>query len=300
MSGLTRIFSAMTALSCGIRAKRRSSHLRFGDHPSVFVGEGHDFHQLKDYDPSQDSPHRIAWYHSTEPDEIKVLEFVEPKEEIVILALDLSSSMVFGVEEPKKLCLMLEIAGTLGLTASRFQDRVGFVGFTDRIVMKEPPRLGSDYVYYFIGRAYEFLNPKGKFSGRKTNLYVLLDYLEKSLASSSLVFVISDFIGWEKIASTPIIRSLTSRHELIFIIVDDEQEFSTDGINRGIVRIKDMEEGRVVDISLRNLGKIRKEILADREEMIRKLNKVGVDSLVLTYGNHISKLESFLEGRRSQ
>ena len=206
--------------------------------------------------------------------------------------------MSFGIDYSKKERLLLEAAGVIGLSAAHAGDRVGLIGFTDRIVMDKPPRMSETLVYYLIREVYNFLST-APVIGRETDMYCVLDFVERRFRDSCLIFIFSDFIDWEHIVNSPLLRQVNSRHEVVFVIIDDPEEFDVN-IRFGSVRMKDMERDKIFTVPIRNLPKMREGLARRRDEMRRELRLLGIDSVELVYGEHISELEGFFEKRRQR
>jgi len=290
------ILSFMKALPVKIVPMRKSQRIRYGVHQSVFKGRGLDFYQTREYDPMRDSLHQVLQYNFSDPDKLYVLEAIEEKEMPVILVIDLSSSMSFGIERSSKRRILFDVAGSIGLTATKDQERVGLIGFTDRIVLFHPSSVGFRHVYYLMSNVYDFLSDPRAFFGQKTDLAVAIQFLAKRLSRSSLVFIFSDFVNWEHVADLAVLRSARAKHELVFVILDDPEEFNVKG--GGSILMRDMEKNERFRVPVRSLPKVREEILACRHEMMGKLKKLGIDSLELVYGDHMEKLVGFLSERR--
>ena len=291
------ILSFMKTLPVRVVPTRKSRRIRYGLNPSVFKGRGLVFYQTREYDPMRDSVYQILCYSAFDPDKIYVREAIEEKETPVILVVDLSSSMSFGVGRSSKRRILFDTAGSIGFTATKDQERVGLIGFTDRVVFFHPPKVGTGHVYHIMREVYGFLSDPRTFFGQKTDLAVAIQFLAKRLSGSSLVFVFSDFVGWEHVADLAILRSASAKHELVFVILDDPEEFNVKG--GGSILMRDMEDENVIfRVPVKSLVKARKEILARRHEMMEKLRKMGIDSLELVYGDHMAKLVGFLSERR--
>jgi len=87
---------------------------------------------------------------------------------------------------------------------------------------------------------------------------------------------------------------------MMVFILDDPQEFEVKS-RLGYIRISDMETGKQTVISARKAGAIRRKIEESRAALQYTLkHKCGVDSVVLTPGNHTEALPKFLISRMSR
>jgi len=290
--GLDKIFSNIRVLRGGIIAQEHSSRIRFGGHKSLFRGSGFDFYHIREYDPARDPVSQIFWRYVGEPGKIYILEVIEPREQVVVILADLSSSMVFKKQ------LLLEMAGSIALTATHNQDRTAFIGFTDKIVISRGPKLGKANIHHVLREVYDFMTHPSVFLGKKTDFLIALDFLNKHYTKRSLVFILSDFVGWEDIAESRYLRMVSSRHEVICLILDDIESFNFEG--SGTIPLRDVEEGSVTTVPTQEIENIKAETIRRRAEMIKKLARLGIGAKEFSCGDHLVKLAGFLEERRSK
>lgn len=294
------VLSALSHIRGGVPAIRLSSRIRLGEHKSSFFGPSYDFYDIKEYDPESDSPNQIiSSLTSADEDVIYARKCIEQHEVRVVFLVDLSSSIDAGFNFAKRR-LLLEAAGFIGITGARYQDPIGLVGFTDKIVLNQPARSGINNFYHLLRTLYEFLDDKEPskrdYVVRKTDFTVALDFLRRSFSRPCLVPVISDFVGFEKLVATPLLRSVAARHELLFIFLDDPKELLV-GKGVGYLRVENFESGKRAIISRRKLIELEKEVRRQRKEMRVELRGVGIDSIVLEYGRHFNRLHRFFMAR---
>lgn len=73
---------------------------------------------------------------------------MEQKQILLLLAVDLSHSMLFEIsQDSNKAILLLDLIGGIGLTRARLHDALGLVGFSDRIELFLKPRHGTGQVF---------------------------------------------------------------------------------------------------------------------------------------------------------
>ena len=96
------------------------------------------------------------------------------------------------------------------------------------------------------------------------------------------------------------LRMLSSKHDMIVLILDDPEEFRVKS-PLGYIRISDMETGKQTVISSRKAGAIRRRIEESRESLQYELKRQsGIDSVVLTPENHGDALAKFLISRTAR
>ena len=293
------ILSALQYVKSGIPVKRLTSRIRLGTHRSRFFGPSHNVFDIKELDPESDQRNMIVEVPGGDEDEEYVRRCIEDHEVKINFFVDLSSSIDTGFYFNKRRTL-LEAIGFIGSTGIRYQDPVGLIGFTDRMVLNLKPRCGKMNFFYLLKTVYDFLdrNEPEKIKGpiRKTDFFAVLDFIRRFFDKPCLIVIISDFIGFEEAINSRLFRLVSSRHELMFIFLD-EPEVYLRGKGFGYVRVKDSETGRTRIISRRKLKEIEKEIRLKRTKMRRELRKMGVYSVVLEYGKHLKRLQRFFKAR---
>lgn len=296
------ILSALTHIRGGIPALRLSSRIRLGEHRSVFFGPSYDFHDIQEYDPERDPPNQIIPnFVGPDDDVIYARRCIEQHDIKVMLMVDLSSSLDAGIDLIKRR-MLLEAIGFIGVTATRYQDPLGLVGFTEKIVLNMPARSGSSNFFYLLKNVYDYLNSHSTGEDeqkRKTDYFIGLDLIRRTFNKRCLIPVISDFVNFDKVLNSPILRSVASRHEVIFIFLDDPLEFLS-ATGHGYVSMDDVESGERSIISRKKLTELEKNLRAERKELRNSLRRIGIQSVVLEYGangRHFNRLHRFFLAR---
>lgn len=292
------VLSSVTHIKGGIPSLRLSSRIKLGEHRSLFFGQG-DFFDIKEYDPDIDLPNMKVDLEGEEDTEY-ARRCVEPHEVRLQFIVDLSSSIYAGLNLNRQK-MLLEAIGLIGTTAVRYMDPVGLIGFTDKIVLNTSARAGINNFYYLLKNVYDFLDrhdlAKKRVQSSGTNFFAPLDFMRKHFNRPYLTFVISDFVGLEKVIDTPLLRYVASKHELIFIFLDDPLEFLS-AKGRGYLSIHNPERnGEKGVVSRKELFRLE-QYLRDQRRKLRKnkLRKMGIDSVVLEYsrqGRHLNRLHRF-------
>lgn len=291
------VLSALANVRTEIPVVRPSSRMHLGGHDSIFFGPSYNFFDIQEFDPERDPPNQIIPALVSEDDDIILARKCIEQHEVRILFLaDFSSSLDTGVNLLKRR-LLLETIGFMGAAASRQQDPVGILGFTDRVVVDIPPRCGLNNFYYLLRCAYDFFDSRDGGKARSTDFFNGLDSLRKAYDKPCFVPIISDFIGFERIINSPLFRFIKSRHELIFIFLDDPSEFSRNS-GWGFLQVEDIETGKSSIVSRRKLRGSDLDLRQKRREMRKELRRMGIDSVVLEYGKHIKRLRRFFITRQ--
>lgn len=297
------VISSLTHIRGGIPAISLSSRIKLGEHRSLFFGPSNDFYDIKEYDPDVDQLNMKVDLDGGEEDTEYARRCIEAHEVHTKLILDLSPSVYTGVDNNRRK-MLLETVGFIGLTAIRFMDPVGIVGFTDRIVLNLPNRAGQNSFYYYLKTIYDYLEKndptKKKMPPVRTNFFAALDAIRRYSPRPCFIPVISDFVDFEKVVNSSLLRQVSSGHEMIFIFLDDPLELLS-ARGGGYVSMDDIESGKRISVSRKDLPDIERDLRAQRRYLRKKqLQRMGIHSLVLEYGangRHFNRLRRFFLAR---
>ena len=300
------VYARFRDIKHGIKTRKKSTSIHYGDHKSGFKGAGYDIVGVDQWRPGQPLKD-IAWALSlrTYPEKLFRIERMEPKELRTLFVVDLSSSVLFQLSQASnKALLMLDLIGNIGMTRSNVRDPVGLLAFSDQVELFIKPKLGTPQIFYMAHRIFEKLRFQREFPARrKADFTVPFRFIAARLKNRHTVFVISDvvdFVNDRASLDFKLLRTLAAKHDMMVLILDDPDEFKVRS-RLGYIRIADMETGRQTVISARKAGAIRRTIAERRAELQYMLkHKSGVDSVVLTPDNHIDELPRFFIARTSR
>jgi uncharacterized protein (DUF58 family) len=273
-----------------IRTKRLVNDVFSGEYHSVFKGRGMEFSEVREYLPGDDV-RTIDWNVTARTGRPHVKKFDEERELTIMFLVDASGSGEFGTVSRLKSELSAELCALLAFSATRNNDRVGLIIFTDRIEKVVPPRKGRTHVLRVV-REILFFRPEG----RGTDISVALDYLTNVVRRHAVVFLVSDFLasGYENRLAVA-----NRRYDLIAIEVSDPRELHLP--RTGLVEFEDPETGERVAIDTRARGfaeRFESEIERARGERLRLFRRLGIDSIsVSTDRPYVEPLEAFFRAR---
>jgi len=301
------VLSALTHIKSGIPLERLTSRIRLGEHKSLFFGPSHRLYDIKEFDPECDPPNMIVEVPGGDEDTIYARRCIEEHEVKINFLIDLSPSIYAGMDFNKSK-LLLEALGFIGITSVRYGDPVGLMGFVDKIVLNLTPRCGANNFYHLLKVVYDFLaehDPNNKKSLKsKTDFFAALDFIRRSFNRPCFIPVISDFVDFEKVIDSSLLRVVASKHEMIFIFLDDPLEFL---VAKGIghIRMENIEDGSQSVVSRRRISEIEKDLRERRRQLRKKLRRMGIDSIVLEYDEkrrmrHFNRLQKFFLKRQKQ
>ncbi len=218
-----------------IKSSRTVNSIMAGQYKSVFRGSGIEFEEVREYCPGDDVK-TLDWKVSARLGKPFVKLYKEERESIVMLLIDMSSSLKFGTFFGSKLERAAEVASVLAFNAIKNSDKVGVIFFTDHVEKYIPPKKGSGHIWRVIKEIFTF-SPQGK----GTNISEALDYLAKISKKRSFVFVLSDFLDDGYLKS---LRTLRQRHEIIGVMIYDKGAFELPA--KGIITLSDFETGKEI------------------------------------------------------
>jgi uncharacterized protein (DUF58 family) len=261
-----------------------------GQYRSVFKGRGMNFEEVREYQPG-DEVRAIDWNVTARMGHPFIKKFTEERELTVMLMVDVSASGNYGSVALSKRELAAEVACLLAFSATRNNDKVGLILFSDEVELFIPPRKGRLHTLRLI-REILYFTP----AGGGTDINSALNYLNRVVTRKSVAFLVSDFqaAGFSKALSVT-----SRRHDLIAIpIVDPREE---DLPNVGIVTLEDAETGEQIEVDTSDTS-MRAAYLhiveKRRTELLKELRRRRIDSISLrTDRDYLPALRSFFQQR---
>jgi len=273
-----------------IRTSRIVTDVLAGQDRSAFKGRGMEFEEVRPY-MDGDDVRTIDWNVSARAGSPHIKLFREERELTVFVAVDLSASLGFGSLERTKRELVAEVAATLAFSATRNNDKVGLLLFTDRIERHVPPRKGRRHVLRIIR---DLLAHEAEGTG--TDIAAALDEINRVQKRRAVVFVVSDFLssGWER----PLAIA-AQRHDVIPLCIRDRHEESVPAA--GLVQASDAETGvvRWLDLASRSGRAAFAAAAAARAEAFdNTMRRMKIKPLVLRTGeDFVHPMTEYFERR---
>ena len=198
-----------------IKTRRLSDHVFGGEYHSTFKGRGMTFSEARSYQFGDDV-RNIDWNVTARYNEPFVKVFEEERELTMMLMVDVSGSELFGTREQFKKDVVTEIAATLAFSATKNNDKIGLMLFTDKIELYIPPKKGRSHVLRIIRELLEF-HPDNS----ATDITGALKYLSNVMKKKAIVFILSDFMN-EGYQHT--LKIASNRHDVTGIRIFDKME----------------------------------------------------------------------------
>ncbi|MBG90817.1 MAG: DUF58 domain-containing protein [Actinobacteria bacterium] len=221
-----------------IKTRQIVSAILSGEYHSVFKGQGLNFAEVRQYQFGDDIRH-LDWKVSAKVGDPYVKLYEEERELTVILAVDLSGSGHFGSSGQLKVERAAEIAAVLGFSATRNNDHVGLLLFTDQVERYIPPKKGKNHIFRLLREIFYF-KPQHK----GTSIRSALDFLLKTQKKKAIIIMISDFIDQDYEQR---FQQLHRRHDVLPLIISDEREKKLP--KAGIVVLEDQESGELIYVN---------------------------------------------------
>lgn len=280
-----------------IQSSRLVTQHLAGSYQSVFRGQGIAFAEVRAYEPGDDV-RAIDWNVTARTGVPHVKLFTEERELTVMLLVDMSASLDLGSREHDKRHLVARLAATFAFSAVQNNDRVGLIGFTDRVEVFVPPRSGRKHVLAVIQRVLSHVPEH-----RGTSPAVALEYLARLHKGHGVAIVVSDFVdalghdregggaGEEKRLEHAL-KVAKRRHDVIPIRVEDPLELELPAL--GLLTVEDLEllelgGDHVVDLSPGQAKRYRGEVEAERRRIDRLMRKLSLPMMSIRCGEDWQK-----------
>lgn len=278
-----------------IKTRGLSDEIFAGKYHTAFRGRGMSFAEVREYRVGDDV-RDIDWNVTARSDRAHVKVYEEERELTMMLIVDVSPSRMFGSESITKKNLITEVAATLAFSASKNNDKVGCILFSDHIEKFIPPKKGRSHILMIIRELVSF-QP----TGRGTNLSEALRYLVGVNKKRTTSFLLSDFINSE--TDMPkfedALKIASSKHDLMAINIFDKRDVELPNV--GIIEVEDAETGQKewVDTSSRRVREHWKRSFEERNTaMLKTLSHNRVDvAEVATDGDYVVELLKMFKRR---
>ena len=278
-----------------LRTRGLVDSLFSGEYPSVFHGRGLEFSHVRGYQVGDDV-RAIDWKVTARRGTPFVRQFVEERDLLIVLLVDVSGSGRFGPGERSAGEVAAEIAAALAFAAVRNHDRISLLLVSDRVEHFIPPASGRKHVIRLLA---DLISHKPR--GRGTDLSAGLDRLSRTLSGRGTVFVISDFI--QSGPASPFretLMKLARANDLVAIRLVAAATLELPDV--GWVELTDPETGRRVTL---NTGRrkvrehYRHSVLRAQADTAALLGEVGAELVdVNTAGDPLAPLAAFFRMRR--
>lgn len=257
------------------------NNLFAGSYHSAFRGQGMTFSDFREYVPGDDV-RNISWPLAARTGKVYTKQYEEERELTMMLAVDVSGSSDFGSGEYFKGEVIAHLSALLGFAASKNNDQVGLVLFSDQVEHYVPPKKGRGHVHRILRDLYYY-----KPNHRGTKIACALEFLQGVLKKRSNIFVFSDFM--DENFSAPL-RLLGRKHDVVAVVVEDPAERTLPNV--GLIDLHDAESGEVVTVDTSSPAfqrQYQEEVRRSKEQRESQMKKAQVERIDVVNG------ESFVD-----
>lgn len=264
-----------------------------GEYESVFKGQGITFDEVREYQPG-DEIRTIDWNVTARMGHAYVKKFVEERELVMMLIVDMSASTTFGSISETKAEVAAEIAALLAFSAIRNNDKVGLICFTDSVEHYVTPGKGKRHVLRVVRDILRFQPEQNG-----TNISDALTFADRVLKPHSVIFLISDF---EDTDYQKQLRVTSKRHSLIAITLQDRRELEIPDV--GLIELQDSETGERVIVDTRSANvrelyaELNRKASLERQQSFRASQVDFID--IRTDESYVSPLIRFFRQRAAK
>lgn len=252
-----------------------------GEYLSIFKGQGIEFAEVRQYIPGDDV-RSIDWNVSAKTGSVFVKKFNEERELTLLIACDVSASLMFGSLGRLKSEIATELAAVFAFSATHNNDKVGLLLFSDKIELYIPPKKGRRHVLRIIRELLAF-TPKNK----GTDISLALDSINHLTRRGGIVVLISDFNTEQNYSKS---FKLTARKfDVVPVIVEDKLERNLPKA-RVFLSLEGLEGGgqTLLNLASKKTAEITQKHQKELDEAKLLFTKSGLEYIMIQDGEKIS------------
>ena len=252
-----------------------------GEYLSIFKGQGIEFAEVRQYIPGDDV-RSIDWNVSAKTGSVFVKKFNEERELTLLIACDVSSSLMFGSLGRLKSEIAAELAAVFAFSATHNNDKVGLLLFSDKIELYIPPKKGRRHVLRIIRELLAF-TPKNK----GTNITLALDSINHLTRRGGIVVLISDFKTEQNYSKS--FKLTAKKFDVVPVIVEDKLEQSLPKA-RIFISLEGLEGGgqSLLNLASKKAADITQKHMKELDEAKLLFTKSGLEYILIQDGDKIS------------
>lgn len=198
-----------------VYAKRRTSNVFDGSYKSIYIGNGFDFENLREYIPG-DNVRDIDWKASSRGRKLLVKRYIAEKKHNIMLVFDTGKKMLAGTGGGQiKKDIALNVGGTFGYLTGRNGDDVGAIYNRNGMICYHQLKAGLDNVERILTE-YD----REDFTEYGSDLEKCLNYIIKNIKRRMIIFIISDEAGIKSVEDDTL-KMLMLQHDVLFVSVGD-------------------------------------------------------------------------------
>ena len=284
-----------------LSGQKKSLAIMAGAHRSSFRGRGIDFDEVRMYAPGDDIRH-IDWRVTARTGKTHTKLYHEERERPIYLVVDQRQSMFFGTQDAFKSVVAARTAAYLAWAAKDHGDRIGGFLFNDTEVHEVRPKEGKRGIQQLFRLLIQFNqtlsanNPET--SGSRSSITTAIEGLHQVVKPGSLVFIISDFQGFDDITLQHL--SLVAKHsDMVAAHISDPMEQRLPAT--GSYGFTDGKRSIKLNTSNHDLRKrFRTRFIEQHQRVKEQLTKIGVPTIDISTGQSVSTALAEALGMKSR
>lgn len=254
-----------------MQARQRASSVFAGQYRASFRGQGLDFDDLREYSPGDD-PRFIDWKVTARTGIPYVRKFHEEREQVLLLAIDVSASMNYASRgrADSKLEYAAQIAAVLAYSAAMNGDKVGLLLYGRKPHLYLPPAKGMMQTLRIIREIIS--SPR---DGKDEDIESLATEINRTQRKRAMVFMMSDFLSEN---NKKALGKLKFRHEIIPVRIADPCELELPEAGEVYMRASESDICFEVDLSKQSLRRNYKNAMQKhRHNWQQDFTQLGID-----------------------
>ncbi len=274
--------------------------LQSGAYVSHFKGRGMEFDESRPYQPGDD-PRNIDWRVTARSREAYTKLFREERERPVLVMVDLRSNMHFATRGCFKSVNACRAAALIAWAAHHRGDRLGGIIFGDTTHRELKPRLGRQsalhYLHELVSHPDWTKTVQSQSESPQEPLRQAMAALRRVTRPGSLVVVVSDFLGFEKMHQSHL-AGIARHNEVLAIFVSDRLERELPPPGR--YRLVSAEDEMAIDTYARSARKEYREEFSQRQGKLESFcQRYGIHFMALSTNDDPVETMQRVLGRRS-
>lgn len=232
----------MLAQEILLKAQRDVFSRNIGENSTKIKGEGYDFIELREYESGDDIRH-IDWIISSKLGKPFVKQFAQERELNLVIVAFLSASLHFGSQRLKKE-LLIEVCALLSMSANKQKDPFCSFACTKKVIPLTLRSKSKESARAFVQKltAFDVKREKLLYENIMQGLYA-------SVTKASLMFLVGDFLETQNLN----LQALSSKHELLVIIVRDRFEEEPQALGKIEMIDPQSQKQTSIDLSPKNV-----------------------------------------------
>jgi len=251
--------------------------LQTGQYYSPFRGRGMEFDEVRLYQPGDDV-RTLDWRVTARTGKAHTKLFREERERSVFLWVDFRAPMFFATRGVFKSVIAATAATLFAWSAHNQRDRVGGLLFSDDHHHELRPRSGKSSVLHLLQQLSQMstlhlFNPARSDTQNvaSTSCYDSLMRLRRVTRPGSLIFLISDFRGFDR-QSESVLTQIARHNDVVLLMVHDALEAALP--EAGMYRVGNGQQIIPIDTSNRKACQNYQQQFGQRMDSLKTLCKV--------------------------